>query len=221
MTYGILKFVHILLFVYWLGADLGVFILARMVRRSDLSFEQRALLLRAAMIIDLLPRVAFVLMFPVGLHLGDAANLVEPPSAAYAIAWAVAVAWLILIRAIWKAGGDHGRQQRLNSMHTGLQVVLLVVVTALGVASLLGRGPFPADWLGAKVLLFGLIFFCAIMIDVRFRPIGPAFARLAQEGSKPDIESAISRAVNEAIVWVLATYALVAIIAFVGTVKPF
>lgn len=220
MSYGIWKFVHILLFVYWLGADLGVFLLARTVRRPDLSFEQRALLLRVAMIIDLTPRVAFALMFPVGLHLGAAAGLIAPSNGALILAWAIAIAWLALIRAMWKAGDDPQRQHRLNNVNLAWQAALLLVFGGLGLASMLGQGPFPANWLGLKVLLFGLIFFTAIMIDIRFRPIVPAFVRLAQEGSRPDIERAITKAVNEAIVWVLATYALVAIVAFLGTVKP-
>ena len=49
----------------------------------------------------------------------------------------------------------------------------------------------------------------------------PAFMRLATEGSKPDIEADITRAVNGAVRWVLTLYALVAGIAFLGTAKPF
>ena len=72
------KFIHILLFVYWLGADLGVFLLAKAARRSDLTFDQRVISLRMAMKIDILPRLSFALMFPVGLELSAAKGLVEP-----------------------------------------------------------------------------------------------------------------------------------------------
>jgi len=220
VSYGIWKFIHILLFVYWLGADLGVFILARTARRSDLSSDQRSVLLQVALTIDLTPRVAFILMFPVGLHLASAAGYVRPNLAAFAATWAVSFGWLLLIMFLWKSRHDAATQKRLNSAHVALQVALLVVVSGLGISSLLGYGPFPADWLGLKVLLFGVIFFCAIMIDVEFRPAVPAFARLAQEGSKPEIEAQITRSVNRAIFWVLATYTLVVIVAFLGTVKP-
>jgi hypothetical protein len=50
--------------------------------------------------------------------------------------------------------------------------------------------------------------------------MGPAFARLASEGSSPEVEAVISRTVDRAIVWVLAIYALVLAIAFLGTVTP-
>jgi hypothetical protein len=70
------------------------------------------------------------------------------------------------------------------------------------------------------VLLFGLVFLCSIMIDLEFRPMGPAFARLATEGSTPEIEAVIRRTVDRAVVWVGAIYILLLSIAFLGAVKP-
>ena len=54
-------FVHILLFVYWLGGDLGVFLLAKAAKRPDLSFAERAFALRMAIMIDLVPRLCFAM----------------------------------------------------------------------------------------------------------------------------------------------------------------
>lgn len=219
MTYGIWKFAHILLLVYWLGADLGVFILARAARRADLSFDQRVLLLRYAMIIDLLPRICLALTLPVGLHLAVASGFANPPFAAFVLAWLVAAAWLWLILAIYRAEGTP-RQARLATINLGGQAVFGAVVIAAGLASLLGYGSLAIPWLALKLLLFGLIFPCSIMIDVEFRPLGAAFARLAAEGSTPDIEAQISRTVNRTVWWVLAVYALVVVITFLGAVKP-
>ena len=102
-----------------------------------------------------------------------------------------------------------------------LHFALFAVFGVLGLASVAGYGPFPADWLGWKLLLFALIFFCGIMIDRRFAPMAPAFAELAATGSTPQLERTITRAVDEAVHWVLALYALVVVIAFLGTARPF
>ncbi len=219
MSYGIWKFLHILLLVYWLGADLGVFILARAARRADLSFDQRALLLKYGMIIDQLPRVCLALMLPVSLHLVDSAGYGEVPPVLFLLGWAVSAAWLWLLYALGKSEGTP-RQQQLGAVNLAGQGVFGLVVTVAGLALLLGYGPHIAPWLALKVLLFGLIFFCAIMIDVEFRPMGPAFVRLATEGSKPEIEALITRTVDRAVWWVLAIYALVIAITFLGAVKP-
>jgi hypothetical protein len=213
-------YAHILLFVFWLGADLGVLILARTVKRADLSFDQRALLLKMAMVIDATPRIAFVLMFPVGFQLAAGLGLVAAGPGTHAAVWLLAGAWLALVVAIARNEGTP-LGQRLMQFHLALQGLLAVVFVGLGVSSLLGHGPFSGGWLAAKVALFGLIFACAIGIDWEFRPIGPAFQRLATQGSGPEVEAAISGSIDGAIRWVLALYGLLLVIGFLGTVKPF
>jgi hypothetical protein len=212
-------FLHILLLVFWLGTDLGVLILARAARRSDLSFPQRAVLVQYAMIIDILPRVCLTLSFAVGLHLAASLGWVSPPPVAFAAAWIIGLLWLALLYALHKAEGTP-RHAGYAAANLALQALLGAGVIGLGVASLLGSGPFPAGWLAGKVLLFGLVFFCSIMIDLEFRPMGPAFARLATEGSTPEIEAVIRRTVDRAVVWVAAIYILLLSIAFLGAVKP-
>ena len=213
------KFIHILLFVYWLGADLGVFLLAKAARRSDLTYDQRVLALRMAMKIDILPRLSFALMFPVGLELSAALGLVEPSLATRIVAWTVSAIWVAIVVGMVRTEGG-SRAAALRQANVLLHWALLIVVGAIGVTSVLGRGPFPAGWLGWKILLFALIFFCGIMIDRRFEPVAPAFARLAAEGSRPDIEQAIKSAIDRSIAWVLALYALVVAVAFLGTARP-
>jgi hypothetical protein len=113
------------------------------------------------------------------------------------------------------------RGVQLGQVNLGLQAVLLFVLGALGITALLGMGPLPGGWYGAKVLLFAAIFAASIGIDFAFRPIGPAFAALATEGSTPAIEQTIGTAVDGAIRYVLALYALIIIIAFLGVTKLF
>jgi hypothetical protein len=213
------KFIHILLFVYWLGADLGVFLLAKAARRSDLTFDQRAISLRMAMKIDILPRLSFALMFPVGLELSAARGLVEPTLALRALSWAVSAAWVAIVIGMLRAQ-DAKHAAALKHANVVLHWALFLVVVSVGLTSVLGHGPFPTGWLGWKILLFGLIFFCGIMVDREFDPVSPAFARLAAEGSQPDIEQIIKGAIDRSIAWVLALYALVVVIAFLGTARP-
>jgi hypothetical protein len=44
---------------------------------------------------------------------------------------------------------------------------------------------------------------------------------MAATGSTPELELTITKAVDEAVHWVLALYALVIVIAFLGTARPF
>lgn len=218
MEHSLWVFVHVMLLVYWLGADLGVLLLARAAKRSDLSFAERAFALKMALVIDLTPRLCFAVMFPVGMHVTASLGLVDIPAIAFLLAWAVSIGWILLLFALGKVEGTQ-RAATLNRVHLALQAVLLLVIGTLGVLAVLGQGPFPGGWFGWKILLFALIFAMGIGIDFAFRPMGPAFMRLAVEGSKPDIETDITRAVDGAIRYVLGLYALLIAIAFLGITK--
>jgi hypothetical protein len=213
-------FIHLLLFVYWLGADLGVFVLAQAAKRTSLSYEQRSIALQMALKIDIAPRLAFALMFPCGLELSAAKGFVEPAGWQRALAWAVSAAWVGFVIGMVRF---EGRPAAGICKHANeaLHALLFVAFGILGLTSVVGLGPFPADWLGWKLLLFSLIFFCGIMIDRRFAPMAPAFTQLAATGSTPEVERTITKAVDEAVHWVLALYALVVAIAFLGTARPF
>jgi len=105
MSHSIWIFLHILLLVYWLGADLGVLLLARAAKRPELSFAERAFALRMAMVIDLVPRICFTLMFPVGLHVTASGGFAVVPEWAFVLAWAVCLGWLALLAMLGKHEG--------------------------------------------------------------------------------------------------------------------
>lgn len=218
MDHSLWVFLHILLFVYWLGGDLGVFLLAKAARRPELSFAERAFALQMAVRIDLIPRLCFAVMWPVGLHVTASGGFAVVPPLSLAISWVLALGWIALLFAM----GRHEGQPlgaRLSRINLGLQVAVMLVIGYFGITALLGWGPLPGGWFGAKVLLFALIFATSIGIDIAFRPIGAAFGRLAVEGSRADIESIIAGAIDGAIRWVLLLYALLVLIAFLGVTK--
>ncbi len=214
---AVLIWAHVVLFVYWLGADLGVLIAAIWVRNPARSFAERTVLLEIATAVDLTPRIAFALMIPVGLTLAGNWGLAIP-NAGLAGAWAVAIGWIAAILAM---GRSHGAP--VGALLARLQFWFLIVAglgyIGLGIYCLNDGGIVPS-WLAWKILLFGCVFFAAILIDVCFRPLIPAFGRLAAEGSSADIERAIRRPIDRTIVVVLTLYLLLLTISFLGTVKP-
>jgi hypothetical protein len=213
-------FAHILLFVYWLGADLGVLLLARAAKQPSYSFAERAFALKMALLIDTTPRVCFALMFPVGLQLVDSGGFIEVPPFVLALVWIVAAAWIGLLMALGRNQGT-ARAEALNRFHLAFQGVVFVVLAVMGAWSLYGDGPFQSGWLATKVLLFGAVFALGIGIDFAFRPVAPAFASLATEGSSPATEARIAAGIDGAIRYVLTLYALLIVIGFLGVAKPF
>ncbi len=211
---------HILLLVFWLGGDVGVLLLALQAKRPELSLAERVFALRMATAIDFIPRLCFALMFPVGLAVSSSGGWVDPPTWVTGLVWALSFGWIGLLLALHRSAGT-ARGAALNRLHLTLQGVMFLVVGGIGLFSLAGHGPFPSGWLAAKVLLFGVIFGFGIGIDYAFRPVGPAFAQLATAGSSPGVEATIRRGVIGSIRYVLALYAVLLIVAFLGVTKPF
>lgn len=210
---------HLLLFAYWLGADLGVLILARVARRSTISFAERVLALNAAGVIGLAPRICLALMLPSGLQLVHAGHATVA-AWVLVLAWTLGIAWAALLVAGALRAGRPVAALTARA-HLLLQIALCVVLGAAGVSSLLGAGPLPGGWTAAKVVLFSAACGLGAGIDYAFRPALPAFARLVKEGSKPEIEAAIAAGIDPATRLVLVLYGVLLASAVLGVMKPF
>ncbi len=219
MPIEVLGFIHILLFVFWLGADVGVFTSAVLAKNPKLSFETRANLLRLGLIVDCFPRTCFALIFPVGLHLADRLGLYPVSGALYAFGWGLAAFWLTII---FIAFFNEGKPiaQSCNTTQFGLEGLLGLLFTAVGLNSLATGAPLVDTWFAVKILLFGLAFWAAMAIDLCFRPFFAPFMEIGQHGSTPEREEAVGRAINNTLVAVMTLYVIIAIIAFLGKVKP-
>ncbi len=215
-THELWIFVHIVLFVFWLGADLGVFVLARRAKDPALDFAQRSLLLEMAMKIDFTPRVAFVLMLPVGVQLAWNLGLLHDSALLPVITWATAGVWLAAVLML-------ARNPASALLHRLVSAWLLLLATVMLTTASLGMWTdalASTPWLSGKLALYGVICLLAFGIDYAFKPVGAGFAELAEHGSSPPLEARISSGIDATIRFVVALYIALLLAAFLGTVKP-
>ena len=218
--YSVLVFFHILLFVFWLGADLGVAVLGGQFRKRSYPLAERVTILKLLVMIDMGPRSAWALMIASTISLLAAGGYWELPLWAVALAWAVSLGWLALVWRIHSLGQDPAAKP-LKRIESVLKWALAAFYLGLGTVSLAGDAPLEPDWLAAKAVLFGLIFVAAILIDVMFKPVGPMLVRLVEEGSSDATEAPLLATMNRSRFWVRVTYLLLVVVAFIGTTKPF
>jgi hypothetical protein len=213
-TYSLVAFLHVLLFAYWLGADLGVFICSLTARRADVSADARARLQQAGTLIDMAPRTCLVLMVPTGLTL--AANFGSPIHGAALLAvWAAALAWLWLVWAVhWKHGAPIG--QIYWRVDFAIRSVVMAGFLGFGAWCLVTGDPIASRWLAAKMLIFGLIILCGIIVRILLLRMSaaPAPAAAGAPPARGDGRDLIRQVV-------LVIWALVALAAFLGVTKPF
>lgn len=217
--YGLLVFIHLLLFVFWLGADVGVFVLGQHFRKRSYTLAERLTILRLLVITDMVPRTAWALMVPVSISIASM-RWAPLPDWLLPASWAVGAIWLWLV---WDAHlhDQTPRSVRSRRLEFWLKIGLMLFYLTLGGVSLAAGAPIAEHWLAAKALLFGLVFAAAIMIDVAFRPVGPLLARLVADGSSDATEVPLLETMNRTRLWVWMVYALLLATAFLGNAKPF
>lgn len=220
LTYPSLVYVHLLLFVLWLGADVGVFLLGQHFRKREAyTLDQRIALLKLLVIVDLTPRTAWALMVPLSLTLSYAGGWWDLPLPIVGFGWAIAAVWL------WLVFDAHAhdmtpRAARNRRIEGWIRYLLCIGYLWLGLESVLTGHPIATPWLAWKALLFGLIFAAAIMIDLTFRPVGAQLGRLLAEGSSDATEVPLRRTMDRTRWWVWLTYLLLLATAWLGVVKP-
>ena len=214
------KFLHIMMFVFWIGTDLGVFLSAKKSTDPSLSFGTRVTLLHLALRIELLPRTMWKAALPLGVMLMDGLEIIDFTALQLALIWLFSIAWwAISMYGAWHYDKPIGHKfAGINNWLTGAVGVVLIGIAVL---SLLGNGPIPAadSWLSWKIGLYGLINLMVIVMIVVFDPLGAAFGRLAVEGSTPEIEGIISGVMDRSAWIIWATYATIALVAFIATTK--
>jgi hypothetical protein len=221
MAYQTLVYAHLLLFVLWLGGDLGVFVLGQHFRIRSYSLPERLTLLKLLVAIDMGPRSAWALMVPMSitlLYFGGWWVGLSP--LVLLLAWAIGLFWLWLV---WDAHA-HDMTPRAatdRQIEGWLRYGLTAFYLALGGVSLAAGAPLAETWLAAKALLFGLIFAAAIMIDRAFKPVGPQLMALIEQGSSDATEVPLRATMDGTRRWVFTVYALLFATSWLGSVKPF
>lgn len=221
MPYDNLVFIHLLLFVFWLGGDVGVFILGQQSRRADVySLKERMTLLKVLVMVDMAPRTCIALMVPISLTLANAGGWWDVPTSLLVMGWVVGAA---LMLATWTVFLNHGSPKAafFKKLDFWLQVAMAIFYGSVSLLSLSGNGPIVDMWLAAKTMLYSLIFVTAIMIDISYRPIGPALVKLMSSDGDPEAEAFVLSIQNRTRKWVLTIYGLLFIIGYIGAVKPF
>lgn len=219
MSTAALTLLHLLVFVYWLGGDLGAFVASFLVGRPSEAPAARAAAARILSQVDRAPGVALILAFPTGLTLANARGWLGPPTptALLAAVWGLAAAWLWLF---WRLHGPKASTSRLLSL-ADLTLRWGAILLLLGLAVAGGWGDHQAP-LFVRIKLALLAGAIALGLAIRrvVAPFGPAFGRLMAEGPSPGVEAVIGPAMARARIVVASLWLLVTVAAVLGLWKP-
>lgn len=218
-TYLLLVVVHVLLFAYWLGADWGVYVTSRYVADPALSLEERRRFLQAAFRIDLMPRISFTLLLPVGVQLA-AYYGAWPFGAAFVPAvWLFALAWMILnVVGYLRTATPLG--DRLRGWDQNIRLVLAPTLIVLGLWSVITGYPVVPLFVALKITLFGVMIVVGLILRAIMKNWAIGFRRLATEGPSEAINEIFQSSLGRARYIAYFLWSLSGAMATLGILKP-
>jgi hypothetical protein len=215
--------IHVFLFVYWLGADLGVYYASKFVLRKEFSNETRMTVEKIVEAIDLSPRVCLVLILPSGVSL----MATQPHHVSWLnwqlalVTWAFSFFWLYLVVTGYRS---HGKIEWMRKLDLYIRYALIVTLIGTGLYALFAREPFGVTsnpkWLAGKIIVYGIAIAGGVGIRRTLVPFAAAFNSVMQKGSTPESEAELSRSMAKALPYVHLIWTCVAIAAILGIVKP-
>jgi len=234
--YALLLTAHVLLLVFWLGTDIGVFLGSFRLKDPRLEPQARLEIGRLTALLDMGPRTGVILSIPTGLALAyyggwgrrDPALLTPPVLAVVAV---LSLAWLAMV---WRFFALQQAAARGRDLMPGearflrvwrrvdlwWRVLLAIGIAGATLAAVLGRGLFGVGWLDWKVAAFGFIIACGIAIRLAAEDLPIALGEISRRGSTPERERRLARALGRAYPWVLAIYFTLVVMAYISFAKP-
>lgn len=217
MLIGLVALLHVLVFVYWLGGDLGAFYISRYVSDPKRPVAVRIAAAQALGALDMAPRTALILALPTGLTLAMMRGVAVVPVEIVVGGWAVSVVWL------WMAWRVHRKHLAPVSPVRRLDLAVRWAVMAgllLAAAGVFGGWIAWPLYLGLKLAVLAAAILTGLVVRRLLAPFGPAFAALATEGATPETDRVIGVTLARVRPAVLLIWLLLLVAALLGLWRP-
>ena len=190
----IIRFLHIVGFAYWLGADLGVFYSSYFVVNDKLSPEVRTATAKILFALDQVPRICMTMTLPLGVHLAWRFGVLPISSGTVTLIWLTCFAWLAMVITLHVAKPSPAKSI-LTRFDFAFRLTLTLALIAIGVAALMGAWQTPA-YVAWKLAIYGGLIGCGLIVRIKLRDFGPAFAAIAAGNVSDDANTAIRRSLG-------------------------
>lgn len=217
MDLALFTLLHLLVFVYWLGGDLGVFYSSTILTNTKLPAAARIAAAQVLAQVDMAPRTAMILTLPTGLTLAALKGWLNLGSIGLVLIWIAGLIWLTLAWVLHVRHLGPTSSARRADLFIRWAVIAGLAVLAL---DLWPNAPGLPLFLKAKCAILAATIFCGLLIRRALVRFGPAFGRLVQEGASADVDTEIARALDESRPLVVTIWLLLLAAAYLGLTKP-
>ncbi len=200
------KFLHVVGFAYWLGADLGVFYTSYYVADEKLSKEVRLATAKILFALDQAPRICMTMMLPLGLHLLWTMNILRFDGFVMALIWVLCLGWFGMVITLHVAKPSRAKAA-LTRFDFWFRLILALGLIVASMVALFTDASAMPHWAALKITIFGGLVGCGLIVRIRLKPFGPAFANLAAGKVSDADNAAIRSSLNGTRPFVIAIWA--------------
>jgi len=210
---------HLLLFAYWLGGDIGVFYSSGFAINPKLSRGARQAASTIMMNLDLIPRLCLSLMLTVGGILTHYYGIEHPLWQMIGIILLGPIWTCALIYIHFNEGNDLVKKMtKIDYYFRWIMVFTLIasVTYAFLYTDRLAENP----WVGAKLIVFAALIFCGIMIRKYIGGFITGIHNIATDNINEADDIAMAASLSKARIFVLTIWFLLFVEVWIGVVKP-
>ncbi|SEK81215.1 hypothetical protein SAMN05216262_1034 [Colwellia chukchiensis] len=219
----IIRWIHIVAMVYWLGGEWGVFQTSFHVVNRKLAMAERRRHMETAYRIDILARTGIIILLPLGMHMGYLWGVQPYGGVFLSSMWVFYLGWLALCwAAFFHRETDTGI--KLTKLDEAIRYLIIPAIAISAIASLLGYGPFNAaegqKWFSIKLLIFSFLLVLGLLLRFIMREWTVLFRRLDAEGDSPEVEEQLEKSIRFGRRIAYVYWIGILTVAFLGAVKP-
>lgn len=201
MEYFILKYAHILAFVYWLGGDLGTFFSSKYVIKTELGVEVRSLALKIMLACDQGPKMSMPIIFPLGLQMANTMGIVAVPSTLMLALWAMTVFWMANVMFL-HLSNNVAVKAIMGTIDYWLRISVVIAVLAYAVVGLMDAQLIRAPYISYKMIIFAVLVVFGLMVRIALKDFMPAYVQLIKSGPTEAVNRTLTRSMKLAKPWV-------------------
>ncbi len=221
---AVLRWLHILAMVYWLGGEWGVFQTSYNVINRKLPLDERRRHMETAYRIDILARTGIIMLLPLGLHLGHIWGVQPFGGFWLAVFWLLSLGWLALCWAAFFAR-ETDLGLKLTRYDERVRYVLIPVLAISALWSIFADGPFVAGpgqyWYAVKILIYSGLLVIGLKLRFIMREWTELFRRLDVDGPDQSVEDQLERSIRVGRGLAYIYWIGIAFTGLVGAAKPF
>lgn len=175
---------HILVFVYWLGGDLGAFFSSYTLIDPDKPVAARMFALHVVNNVDMAPKSSLILALPTGLTLAALKGWMDLSGLFLIAVWGTAAVWLFIV---WRIHLKHlpatAGERRFD---IGLRWVLVIALLGTASANLAGAIEIMPLFIAIKCILLAIAMLAGLIVRRALGPLFIAVREMAANGPTPE-----------------------------------